>query len=68
MILPLEEFLLTFSIFHALMDKVSTVVCAAKLQYNSILANVDWLHGSAESFLTMTNLFIGKQSEAQRGL
>lgn len=35
---------------------------AAKLHYNSILANVDWLHGSAESFLTLTNLFIGNAS------
>ena len=33
---------------------------AAKLKYGTILANVDWLHGSAESFLTITNLFIGK--------
>ena len=30
----------------------------AKIQYHDILANVDWLHGTAESFLTMTNLLI----------
>lgn len=30
----------------------------AKLQYHDILANVDWLHGTAESLLTITNLFI----------
>jgi len=30
----------------------------AKVQYNDILANVDWLHGTAESMLTLTNLFI----------
>lgn len=30
----------------------------AKVQYHDILANVDWLHGAAESFLTLTNLFI----------
>ena len=36
------------------------VFAAAKLKYGTILANVDWLHGSAESFLTITNLFIGK--------
>lgn len=30
----------------------------AKLAYNDILANIDWLHGSAESFLTITNLLI----------
>ena len=31
----------------------------AKTHYNSILANVDYLHGSAESLLTITNLLIG---------
>lgn len=36
------------------------MICpAAKVHYGTILANVDWLHGSAESFLTLTNLFIG---------
>lgn len=30
----------------------------AKIAYHDILANVDWLHGSAESFLTITNLLI----------
>mmetsp|Transcript_17573 Transcript_17573/g.71104 ORF Transcript_17573/g.71104 Transcript_17573/m.71104 type:complete len:370 (-) Transcript_17573:2042-3151(-) len=30
----------------------------AKVAYNEILANVDWLHGGAESFLTITNLII----------
>jgi hypothetical protein len=37
-----------------------TIPCAifAKLQYDDILANVDWLHGPAESLLTITNLFI----------
>ncbi|KAK3265745.1 hypothetical protein CYMTET_25601 [Cymbomonas tetramitiformis] len=30
----------------------------AKVQYGDILANIDWLHGSAESFLTITNLLI----------
>ena len=35
-----------------------TIPCAiyAKLQYDDILANVDWLHGPAESLLTITNL------------
>lgn len=34
--------------------------CAAALKvYGKSLANVDWLHGSAESLLTITNLFIG---------
>ncbi|KAL3693437.1 hypothetical protein R1sor_007088 [Riccia sorocarpa] len=30
----------------------------AKVHYGTSLANVDWLHGGAESFLTLTNLFI----------
>ncbi len=30
----------------------------AKVHYSDILANVDWLHGSAESLLTITNLLI----------
>lgn len=33
-------------------------VLAAKLHYGTSLSNVDWLHGGAESFLTLTNLFI----------
>lgn len=33
---------------------------AAKTQYGTILANVDWLHGGAESLLTITNLMIGE--------
>ena len=30
----------------------------AKLHYGTILANVDWLHGTAESLLTVTNLLL----------
>ncbi|CAL5096337.1 unnamed protein product [Urochloa decumbens] len=30
----------------------------AKVHYGTSLSNVDWLHGSAESLLTLTNLFI----------
>ena len=30
----------------------------AKVHYGTSLSNVDWLHGGAESFLTLTNLFI----------
>ena len=33
---------------------------AAKTKYGTILANVDYLHGSAESLLTITNLLIGE--------
>ena len=31
---------------------------AAKQVYGQALANVDWLHGSAELLLTLTNLFV----------
>jgi len=30
----------------------------AKIHYGDILANVDWLHGTAESLLTVTNLLL----------
>ena len=30
----------------------------AKDQYGTELANVDWLHGSAESFLTLSNVLV----------
>lgn len=30
----------------------------AQTHYGETLANVDWLHGSAESFLTMTNILL----------
>lgn len=33
-------------------------VGAAKTQYGTSLSNVDYLHGSAESLLTITNLLI----------
>ena len=33
-------------------------VGAAKVQYGTSLSNVDWLHGGAESLLTLTNIFI----------
>ena len=31
----------------------------AKVEYGTSLSNVDWLHGTAESLLTVTNLLIG---------
>lgn len=34
------------------------LILAAKLHYGTSLSNVDWLHGGAESLLTLTNLFI----------
>lgn len=33
-------------------------VQTAKVHYGTSLSNVDWLHGGAESLLTLTNLFI----------
>ncbi|MFM7191289.1 MAG: DUF3593 domain-containing protein, partial [Microcystaceae cyanobacterium] len=30
----------------------------AKVHYGEMLANIDWLHGSAESLLTVSNLFV----------
>ncbi|HTL89786.1 MAG TPA: DUF3593 domain-containing protein [Leptolyngbya sp.] len=30
----------------------------AQVQYDQQLANVDWLHGSAESFLTLSNILV----------
>lgn len=30
----------------------------AKVHYGEMLANVDWLHGSAESLLTIANLLV----------
>lgn len=41
-------------------DAMVSVNAAAKVKYGTILANVDWLHGSAESMLTITNLLIGE--------
>jgi hypothetical protein len=45
---------------HGLDALVPAVAAAAKTHYGTSLANVDWLHGSAESLLTVTNLLIGE--------
>ncbi len=42
-----------------LQSNVGHVTSAALKVYHKSLANVDWLHGSAESMLTVTNLLIG---------
>lgn len=34
------------------------VGATTKVHYGTSLSNVDWLHGGAESLLTLTNLFI----------
>ena len=41
----------------------AALFAAAKTQMGSTLANVDWLHGPAESLLTITNLLIGEHRE-----
>eukprot|EP00250_Pteridium_aquilinum_P006073 c16059_g1_i1 orf=81-671(+) len=52
---------LTLFGFYFLLAFVAATIPAgiyAKLRYGTSLANVDWLHGGAESLLTLTNLFI----------
>lgn len=44
--------------FHASLTLIGPAGIYAKVHYHEILANVDWLHGCAESMLTLTNLFI----------
>ncbi|KAK9800853.1 hypothetical protein WJX73_000103 [Symbiochloris irregularis] len=52
---------LTMFGFYFLLVFVGATIPAgiwAKVHYHESLSNVDWLHGSAESMLTLTNLFI----------
>ncbi|KAI3955022.1 hypothetical protein MKW98_005025 [Papaver atlanticum] len=52
---------LTLFGFYFLLVFVGATIPAgiyAKVNYGTNLANVDWLHGGAEAFLTLTNLFI----------
>ncbi|MBD2326364.1 DUF3593 domain-containing protein [Alkalinema sp. FACHB-956] len=47
--------------FYLLLVFVAVTIPAgiyAKVAYGKELANVDWLHGSAESFLTLSNIFV----------
>ncbi len=47
--------------FYVLLVFVAITIPAgiyAKVHYGEELANVDWLHGSAESFLTLTNVLV----------
>ena len=63
--------------FYVLLVFVAITIPAgiyAKVHYGEELANVDWLHGSAESFLTLTNVLVVlgfrnalKQAEADTG-
>ncbi|CAL1373557.1 unnamed protein product [Linum trigynum] len=52
---------LTLFGFYFLLAFVGATIPAgiyAKVQYGTSLSNVDWLHGGAESLLTLTNIFI----------
>ncbi|GFP86710.1 hypothetical protein PHJA_000814800 [Phtheirospermum japonicum] len=52
---------LTLFGFYFLLAFVGATIPAgiyAKLHYGTSLSNVDWLHGGAESLLTLTNIFI----------
>ncbi len=47
--------------FYVLLVFVAVTIPAgiyAKVQYGEVLANIDWLHGSAESFLTLSNILV----------
>jgi heme A synthase len=47
--------------FYILLIFVAVTIPAgiyAKVHYHAELANVDWLHGSAESFLTFSNILV----------
>lgn len=47
--------------FYVLLVFVAITIPAgiyAKQAYGEELANVDWLHGSAESFLTLSNILV----------
>jgi hypothetical protein len=47
--------------FYTLLVFVAITIPAgiyAKVHYGDILANVDWLHGGAEVFLTLSNILV----------
>ena len=47
--------------FYVLLVFVAITIPAgiyAKVHYHQALANVDWLHGSAEFFLTLSNILV----------
>lgn len=47
--------------FYVLLIFVAVTIPAgiyAQTHYGESLANVDWLHGSAESFLTLSNILV----------
>ncbi len=47
--------------FYVLLVFVAVTIPAgiyAQVNYHKSLANVDWLHGSAEAFLTLSNILV----------
>ncbi|HAC65283.1 MAG TPA: DUF3593 domain-containing protein [Cyanothece sp. UBA12306] len=47
--------------FYVLLIFVGITIPAgiyAKIHYGEALANIDWLHGSAESFLSISNILV----------
>jgi len=47
--------------FYVLLIFVAVTIPAgiyAQVHYHDSLANIDWLHGSAESFLTFSNILV----------
>ena len=47
--------------FYALLIFVAVTIPAglyAQIHYGKLLADVDWLHGAAESFLTISNILV----------
>ncbi|PSN19679.1 DUF3593 domain-containing protein [filamentous cyanobacterium CCP5] len=47
--------------FYVLLLFVAITIPAgiyARMSYGEELANIDWLHGSAEAFLTLTNILV----------
>nr|XP_010924839.1 uncharacterized protein LOC105047563 [Elaeis guineensis] len=47
-----------FGFYFLLAFVGATIPAGIYVHYGTSLSNVDWLHGSAESLLTLTNLFI----------
>ena len=66
-----ERALLRFKFLLAFVFGTIPFAIYAKVEYDEILANVDVLHGVAESLLTMTNVFVvlasRKACEASEG-
>lgn len=47
--------------FYVLLIFVALTIPAgiyARIHYNDVLANIDWLHGGAEFFLTLSNILV----------